>query len=426
MAGKKFLQVKLNLVGKTSLASAVFAAYIKTVEAAHPNAEFPALMRSDGLLQNALSLRESLGDERFAQRLLEAPQAEAAADDDDDWGESGWSTAKLDYAFTAPHGDPERDKLVAALLTTWLSGYAATVSGTDSYVQFDEGLSIMSRHAEGLGYDGIVLLLDELVLWLSGMLSESVRVQHEAQSVSRLVEAEDWPRPIPIISFVPRQRDLQELVGRDASGAETESLFETLDHWKGRFNLIELADQNLPEIVRRRMLEPKSEAAKQAIESAYAGVERTDPLVKDVLLDATGTTGTMDEFRRSYPFSPVFLHVIVDVAEALQRNRSGIKLLSMLMDQYRHTLPVGQLMPVGAIFGKLVDGRDEPVGRKLRHEFQRVSEFYKLRVRPWLLHRHSLKEDEAASQPADSAFSGEDLILKTLMLAALTPGLPAL
>jgi hypothetical protein len=34
-------------------------------------------------------------------------------------------------------------------------------------VSLDEGLAVMSRHAQSLGYDGIILFLDELILWLA-------------------------------------------------------------------------------------------------------------------------------------------------------------------------------------------------------------------------------------------------------------------
>jgi hypothetical protein len=417
LQGKKFLQVKMNLVDEESLASAVFKGYSRTVRAAHPEAPIPPLLRDAKLFDNARDIRRRVGDEMFI--------AELGGKIDAVWGGPAWTTRQVDAAMAAPPQDKERKRLVSDLLGSWLSSYADTVKG-ESYVPFDEGLSVMSAHAKDLGYDGIILLLDELVLWLSGMLTDQARLQREAQSVSRLVEAEDWPRPIPIISFVPRQRDLQDLVGRDATGAETESLFETLDHWKGRFNLIELADQNLPEIVRQRVLRPKNDAAKTALAAAFAQTRHADDAVRDVLLDAAGESSDMASFEKSYPFSPVFLHVIVDVAEALQRQRSGIKLLNMLMGDYRHTLPVGQLMPVGAIFGKLIDGNDEPVGRKLLAEFNRVKGFYKQKVRPWLLDRHKLTEATAAELPANSQFAGDDLIVKTLLLSALTPGVPAL
>ena len=40
------------------------------------------------------------------------------------------------------------------------------------YVDFDEGLRIMTEHAKALGYDAIILFLDELILWLASHLSD--------------------------------------------------------------------------------------------------------------------------------------------------------------------------------------------------------------------------------------------------------------
>ena len=36
-----------------------------------------------------------------------------------------------------------------------------------SYVDLDTGLAAIAAHAKGLGYDAVVLFLDELVLWLA-------------------------------------------------------------------------------------------------------------------------------------------------------------------------------------------------------------------------------------------------------------------
>ena len=43
-----------------------------------------------------------------------------------------------------------------------------------------------------------------------------------------------WTRPAPIISFVPRQRDLRDLVSKAAVGNEVTGLFDTLKYWDGR------------------------------------------------------------------------------------------------------------------------------------------------------------------------------------------------
>ena len=39
--------------------------------------------------------------------------------------------------------------------------------GTSEFVDIDAGLAIISRHAKQLGYDALILFLDELILWLA-------------------------------------------------------------------------------------------------------------------------------------------------------------------------------------------------------------------------------------------------------------------
>ena len=77
----------------------------------------------------------------------------------------------------------------------------------------DQGLSILSQHARDLGYDGLVLFLDELILWLASRAADLAFVHREDQKLAKLVESQTPDRPVPVISFVARQRDLRELVG---------------------------------------------------------------------------------------------------------------------------------------------------------------------------------------------------------------------
>ena len=225
---------------------------------------------------------------------------------DEEWGEAGWDAASLDAALTAPPGDQDRKRLVGELLASHFRRYAQAVSGTaTSFIELDKGLAEISRHARDvLGADAVVLLLDELVLWLSSYIGDPTRIKTEAQKVSKLVESANFERPAPIISFVPRQRDLRDLVGQDTAGATTASLFDTLKYWDGRFDLIKLADSNLPAIVSARLLRPKDEAAKAALDAAFGQAERSRPEVWEALLDAQGGAGSRAEFRADLPVQP--------------------------------------------------------------------------------------------------------------------------
>jgi hypothetical protein len=100
--------------------------------------------------------------------------------------------------------------------------------------------------------------------------------------------------------------------------------------------------------------------------------------------------------------------------------------MQQLLVDYRDTLPVCQLMPLGAIFDVLAQGADRPFTDKLREEFETARRFYFTRVRPYLLGRNNVTEEQAATLPPVHKFRAEDLVVKTLLLAALVPNVPAL
>src|ERR1035437_6317602 len=87
-------------------------------------------------------------------------------------------------------------------------------------------------------------------------------VNHEAAKLTNLVEAQSVDRPVPIVSFVARQRDLRGLIGAPVPGAERLSLGDSLDYQQGRFDTITLEDSNLPAIAEKRVLKCKDGAAK--------------------------------------------------------------------------------------------------------------------------------------------------------------------
>ena len=297
----------------------------------------------------------------------------------------------------SPRTGKERRRLVGDLLAGPFQRYAGTVRADQaSYIDFDEGLSVISQHARNvLGYDAIVLLLDELVLWLAGLIADPKKIHEQVQKVSKLTESAAGPRPAPIISFVPRQRDLRDLVSKAAVGNEVTSLFDMLKYWDGRFEQINLDDANLPAIVHERLLKPKDQAAKTQLDAAFDAASRMPQQAWEILLDTHGERGTREAFRLTYPFSPAFTHAMVDISGALQRERTALKLMQQLLVNYRDTLPVGQLMPLGAIFDVLAAGADRPFTDKLKDEFETAKKFYGVRVRPALLQRNSLTEEQA-------------------------------
>jgi hypothetical protein len=126
----------------------------------------------------------------------------------------------------SPPSGEQRQTLVGDLVGRIFTSYADVAlakatdrskSGSEAFVDIDTGLAIMSQHARGLGYDGVILFLDELILLLATRAADVNFVSAEGAKLSKLVEAQRADRPIPIISFVARQRDLRDF-GRRKPG----------------------------------------------------------------------------------------------------------------------------------------------------------------------------------------------------------------
>jgi hypothetical protein len=443
LADKKFIEVKAHLVEETvSIEANILGGYVRQVRADHPNAPVPAVYRADGLLADARDLRSRLGDDAFIEQLPARGSGSSSGDGpatggSDVWGAFGgpaaWTADTLDQAFAAHPESTDaaertlREELVSALLSGPFKRYAASVGDSgDAYLSIDEGLSVISRHAkEHLGCDAVVLLLDELILRFTAFIGDEARINSEIQKIAKLVESSHSHRPAPIISLVPRQRDLRDLVGL---GGGTEGISQTISYWDGRFGHIKLADANLTEVVRHRLIKPRDESAAAEIDAAFERMRNTRAEVRDTLLDSEGggDTSTWEDFRNLYPFSPALLHVMVDLSGALQRQRSALKLLLQLLVNHRTTLPVGQMVPLGSVFDVLIEGESRPFKDQLSAEYAKISTFYRNRVRPWLLDKHQLTEADTAGMDVRAPFRRDDLLVKTLLLSALTPNVPAL
>ena len=437
LAEKRFIEVKAHLTGGgTSLEAYILGGYVRQVRREFPDAPVPAVYRADGLLGDARDLRTEIGDEAFSARLDAGGSDDSGHTQDRAWGEmasvSYWTTDVLDRAFAArPESDNKderklRQDLVSALLSGPFKRYADSIGEAgNAYLSLDEGLHVVSRHAkEQLGLDGVIMLLDELILRFTAFINDEGRIADELQTMSKLIES-SYNRPVPVISFVPRQRDLRDLVGL---GGGTEGINRTIHYWEDRFQDIHLADANLTEVVRHRLINPRSDEAAAEIDQAFERLRGSRPEVRDTLLDSQGgaDTSTWEDFRRLYPFSPALLHVMVEMSYALSRSRSAIKMLLQLLVSHRTTLPVGQMVPLGAVFDVLIDGEVAPFQEHLHNEYTKISEFYRTKVRDWLLDKHGVTEAEAAGLDVRAPFRRDDLLVKTLLLSALTPNVPAL
>ncbi|MEU0274894.1 phage resistance protein [Streptomyces sp. NPDC006307] len=456
--GKKFLLVPYHMLGAKALEQRVLGGYVTHVKKLHPEAPTPQVYRTDSLFEDIRSMRARMGDQAVIGGLTSADAS--GAEEDDEWGESfSWTPELLDTALGAeevhesgqalnlvsPSTPAElRARLVQDASTNLLPGFAKNAAEDEhGFVSLDAGLSVIAEHAKSLGYDGLVLFLDELILWLATLIHDQKFVAREASKITNFVEGGDARRAIPVVSFIARQRDLRELVGEEVSGAAEASIQDTLNLAQGRFDKITLEDRNLPQIAHARLLQPKDAEAAALINTEFEKTRKVRQEVWDTLLGsdrgANGVGGDEESFRLTYPFSPAFMDTLVHVSSALQRNRTGMKLMGQLLAEHRDHLRLGDLIPVGDLYPLITAGGDKPFSDSLKVVFEAADKLYRTKLRPYLLAAYNVSEEdvEQYTHRPDSitdpdlrgrlkTFAGDNRIVGTLLLSALAPSVPAL
>jgi hypothetical protein len=413
--GRRFLLVPYHFVGRSSMEQEVLGGYVEHMRRLHPEAPLPAVYVADGILEDARTKRTELGDDVFFRVLSEGAAA-------DEWGDYGadWDPARFEAALIAPPGSSERDQLVGALVRTHYRALPGQAQATaEGFVPLDAGLDAISRHAKGLGYDAVVLFLDELVLWLASRMGDAAFVSREGAKVVKLVEADAGERPAPIVSFIARQRDLRELVGENMPGAQSLTAIDILRHSEGRFDTITLEDRNLPAIAAKRLLRPRSEQARQQLDDVFGQVRRQleERDERDVLLT---DTGDLDAFRRLYPFSPALVDALVALSGAMQRERTALKVMLQLLVEGRDHLQTGQLIPLGDLWDAINAG-DEPLTEVMRAQFGQARRLWDRRFLPMLLRDQGLIDDQVVGLPPEHPFVTDARLIKSLLIAALVP-----
>jgi hypothetical protein len=417
--GKKFLLVPFHMLGARSLEHAVFSQYIAHVRQLHPEAPVPAVFLGERVLEQGEVERKKDEQAFFA----------SLGGGGGDWGAlEAWTAERYERARAATPNDPERLALISAIVTHYLPAYHQVVGadGGEGYLSLDDGLPILCQHAKSLGYDCLVLFLDEVILWLATMSANLEFVNREAAKLAKLVESQGAPRVIPIVSLLARQRDLRELVGDHVPGAEKLGFLDVVNYGGGRFDEVRLEDRNLPAIVEKRLLRPRNGDARAMLDAAFEQAQNVKQQIRDTLLT---NQFRLEDFRRVYPFSPAFIQTLVAVSSVLQRERTAIKVLMQLLSRQRDTLQVGHIVPLGDLFDAIADDH-EPFTPDMRQHFENAKKLYRQKLLPRLLNQHGLTADALEELPPNDqkrrAFTNDDRLVKTLLLAALVPEVEAL
>ncbi len=418
------LALDFHLIGAESLEAALFSGYLRQVAAKHPDAALPVLHNTDALFVDAQGMRERLGDEAFFAGLNGGSAS--------GWGDfgGGWNASSFDAAVVASFDDEARGRLATALVAAYFSSYEKA----GQWVGIEDGLKLITHHAKSLGYRAVVLFLDELVLWLGARLSDTDFVSTEGSKVAKLVETGAGSRAVPIVSFVARQRDLKDFLGDSVPGAEKVAVGQTFTWWEDRFDTIRLEASDLPEIAHKRLLQPSSVEGAQALAAGLAAVKSNTRAWDDLLRDEHGADESA--FAKIYPFSPALVDTLVTLSGMLQRERTALKVMALLLASGRDILSVDQVIPVGDLYDVMVEGGDQPLTQEMSQHFAVARELYRGKLRPMLLQSNQLSEADlegsrpgaiAVGAPASvEAFFTDDRLAKTLLIAALAPQSPAL
>lgn len=430
LQGKNFLPLSFHFLDGRSMEQVLFDGYVAQIRALHPDAPLPAVYQADNLLRDADRLRDRMGDEKFLEALG------GDSDGDDPFGallgSSGWSVEEYQRARAAGPGSSERQRLVTAL--TGPEGLFSNYSRFGEYVSLDEGLQAISDHAKTLGYDAVVMFLDELVLWLAFEMQNHGSFGKEAQKLTKLVEGNYGRLSIPLVSVIARQMDLQQwFADSGASGTQQKALDDAFQHQSGRFQVIELGDDNLAHVAAKRLLKPKNAEAAAAIEDAFTGIDRAEG-VWDVLLDGVNTDETHrgsseQQFRLTYPFSPALVSTLRSLSGVMQRDRTALKVMQQMLVERRDIMTIDEVIPVGDAYEHIVSGNDRSVLDPRRAAlFRRADEIFEDKLQPLLLSNNGVSPQDLAAgdESVLATYRTDERLAHTLLLSAVAPGVPAL
>ncbi len=144
--------------------------------------------------------------------------------------------------------------------------------------------------------------------------------------------------------------------------------------------------------------------------------------VQEILLT---NQGDREMFRSLYPFSPALVQALVALSSALQRERTALKVMLMLLVDQRETLELGGCIPVGDLYD-VIASEAEPFSEVMRMHFDNARHLFERKLVPLLEEEHNLKLDQLLELPANDpgrrAFTNDMRLIKTLLLSGAGSG----
>jgi len=267
--------------------------------------------------------------------------------------------------------------------------------------KFSDGMAALTRHAQAHGYVGVVFLIDELILYLTGKSGREYL--DEFNDLVALADNSALDRDVPLWVVVAKQRNIAETVPDDSS---QQHIFEAMEHHKDRFpETTELADNELVPIVQERVLRVRTGMEEQLREGVAETLDDLDEDVRATLLHDL----TPGDFYRVYPFHPALIRTLVDVIARLSRERTAIRLLYELLIERHADLVIGSLVPHASLFDVVFLPRGVASSSR-NQELEAVHQTYYERLSPLI--------DEAYGQSEQARRA--HLAVKTALLCGLS------
>jgi hypothetical protein len=313
-------------------------------------------------------------------------------------------SGKEDFDALARASLKQRESLARAYLA--YKGREVASAGIDP--KWSEGLRRMAEHAKAQGFGGVVLLIDEFLLWL-GEKSGQEFVE-AINDLNVIVDHNTGQRAVPVFVFVARQRKISEFF---PDLVDESKIHEQIDHHSKRFETTNLEDIELRHIVKERVLRANP-SAKAAIAAAANRLGQDHEKILPGLLSNPDVD--LAYLKDVYPFHPALIETLIDVTALMQRERSALRLLYELLVIHHPTLPLGQFLPVGSAFDAIFPRGGVEASKKV-DLLQDIHRQYYDRLEPAM--KHMLANGQL-DEPRRRAL---EQLVKTVLLAEVSPRL---
>ncbi len=329
LSERKVLVVRLNMMGKKGLSTALFEAFNDALPPDAPKISFTNEARVFELIERdseRMGGLDGLLTQAAQEGYLNFPPAHARR-----------------FYDVFRRGDLDKRLSLAAGLLSWRNHGGQAVTPDALWLDARAGFERLAQHAHDLGYEAITWLVDELVIWIREK-DRSTYIK-QVNDLSALVD-HDAHRALPFFVAVAVQMDIAQTCPDDISEKDFR---EQLGFISNRFQpALHLEDQDLYVVASQRVLARRPELSADQLRAFEAAVDRFLQKNANALRALSGDLEP-ELIRSLYPFHPALLRVLVDVTQALSRNRTAIAALYGMLAAYPE-LKVGQLVPLAALW----------------------------------------------------------------------------